>query len=120
MSVEERPHFEEAFRRLEETVQQLEAGGLSLDESIDRYEEATALAALCQELLDAAELRLRRLQEAAPEAPAASSSAGNGTQGLAARLETSPGSLVPCPHCSQPIPPESAICLYCGKTVAQR
>ncbi|MGQ9572166.1 MAG: exodeoxyribonuclease VII small subunit [Dehalococcoidia bacterium] len=56
--------FEEAFRRLEETVARLEEGGLPLEEALALYEEGMRLAQTCQELLDQAELRITRLQEA--------------------------------------------------------
>ena len=56
--------FEEAFRRLEETVARLEEGGLPLEEALALYEEGLRLAQGCQELLDQAELRITRLQEA--------------------------------------------------------
>ncbi|MGD0765656.1 MAG: exodeoxyribonuclease VII small subunit [Dehalococcoidia bacterium] len=55
--------FEELFRRLEETVTKLEEGGLTLEQSLALYEEGMQLARRCQELLDAAELRVRRLRE---------------------------------------------------------
>jgi exodeoxyribonuclease VII small subunit len=57
-------NFEEVFRRLEETVAKLEEGGLPLDEALSLYEEGMRLAQSCQELLDKAELRITRLQEA--------------------------------------------------------
>jgi exodeoxyribonuclease VII small subunit len=56
--------FEEIFRRLEETVARLEEGGLPLEEALALYEEGMRLAQSCQELLDQAELRVTRLQEA--------------------------------------------------------
>ncbi len=56
--------FEEAFRRLEEAVARLEEGGLPLEEALALYEEGMRLAQGCQELLDQAELRITRLQEA--------------------------------------------------------
>jgi exodeoxyribonuclease VII small subunit len=56
--------FEELFRRLEETVARLEEGGLPLEEALALYEEGMRLAQSCQELLDQAELRITRLQEA--------------------------------------------------------
>jgi len=54
--------FEEAYRRLEETVRRLEEGGLPLDESIELYEQGMELARYCEELLEKAELRVRKLQ----------------------------------------------------------
>lgn len=54
--------FEEAFTRLEKAVQALEAGGLTLEESVALFEEGMRLAKLCNERLDAAELRISRLR----------------------------------------------------------
>ena len=56
------PTFEEAFTRLEETVQALEAGSLTLTEATRLYEEGMRLARVCNELLSATELRITRLQ----------------------------------------------------------
>ena len=59
--------FEEAFCELEETVRRLEAGGLTLKESIALYERGQALAAHCSRHLDQAELRVRQLTAEAAE-----------------------------------------------------
>ena len=56
--------FEEAFRRLEETVQALERGGLTLEEALSLYEEGMRLIRHCTQQLDRAELRITRLQAA--------------------------------------------------------
>jgi exodeoxyribonuclease VII small subunit len=55
--------FESVYRELEETVRLLDAGGQTLDESIALYERGMQLARRCQELLDAAELRIVTLQQ---------------------------------------------------------
>ena len=55
--------FEEALEALEAAVARLEAGGLTLEESLAVYEQARALAAFCEEQLEAAELRVLRLTE---------------------------------------------------------
>lgn len=55
--------FEVLYQRLDETVQKLENGGLTLEESIALYEEGMELARRCQELLQEAELKVTRLQE---------------------------------------------------------
>lgn len=55
--------FEALYRLLEETVEKLERGNLTLEESISLYEEGMKLARRCQELLQNAELRVTRLQE---------------------------------------------------------
>ncbi|HEY7270680.1 MAG TPA: exodeoxyribonuclease VII small subunit [Dehalococcoidia bacterium] len=57
------PSFEELYKQLEETVNRLEQGGLSLDDSLASYESAVALAQQCQQLLEQAELRITRLRE---------------------------------------------------------
>ncbi len=56
--------FEEAFRRLEKTVDALEAGGLTLAQATSLFEEGMKLAQLCMERLDSAELKVTRLQTA--------------------------------------------------------
>ncbi len=53
--------FEEAFTELEEVVRKLEAGGLSLEESLALYERGQRLAAFCNRQLDGAELKVRQL-----------------------------------------------------------
>ena len=53
--------FEEAFAELEETVRQLEEGGLTLDQSLKLFERGQALAARCNVQLDEAELKVRQL-----------------------------------------------------------
>lgn len=53
--------FEEAFAELEETVRKLEAGGLTLEESLALYERGQALAAYCNRRLDEAELKVQQL-----------------------------------------------------------
>lgn len=62
--------FETAYARLSETAAQLEAGKLSLDESLALYEEGVALARHCEALLDKAELRVQQLTpDFTPPAP---------------------------------------------------
>ena len=56
--------FVEAFARLEQTVQSLEAGGLTLEEATRLFEEGMRLARMCNERLSAAELKVTRLQTA--------------------------------------------------------
>jgi exodeoxyribonuclease VII small subunit len=56
--------FEEAFAGLEEAVARLEAGGLTLEESLALFERGQALAAHCREQLDQAELKVKQI---APE-----------------------------------------------------
>lgn len=56
--------FEEAYERLEEVLSRLQMGNMTLDDSLAAYEEGMALAAHCQALLDAAELRVETLERA--------------------------------------------------------
>jgi exodeoxyribonuclease VII small subunit len=53
--------FEDAFQELEDLVRQLEDGDLSLDDSLALFERGQALAARCQSLLEAAELKVQAL-----------------------------------------------------------
>ncbi len=55
--------FETVYLRLEDTVARLEAGGLSLEETLSLYEEGMQLAGRCRQMLTDAELRVTRLQE---------------------------------------------------------
>ncbi len=63
MSQELNLSFEEAYARLEEIVARLEAGELSLDESLALYEEGQRIAQHCGALLDAAELRVEQVND---------------------------------------------------------
>ena len=56
------PSFEDAYRRLGETVQALESGSLSLDAATKLYEEGMHLVQLCSRLLGDAELKVTQLQ----------------------------------------------------------
>ena len=56
--------FEQALARLDETVQALESGGLTLAESTRLFEEGMKLARLCSEMLASAELRISRIRTA--------------------------------------------------------
>lgn len=53
--------YEEAVVRLEEIVQRLETGDISLEESLNLFEEGIGLAKYCSGKLDAAEGRLEIL-----------------------------------------------------------
>jgi len=51
-------NFEQAMKRLEEIVEQMETGDLPLEELIVRYEEGMKLVKVCQERLASAEQRI--------------------------------------------------------------
>jgi exodeoxyribonuclease VII small subunit len=56
--------FEQAYRELEETVQKLEAGNLSLADALSLYQRGVALAKHCGLQLDNAELSIQALAPA--------------------------------------------------------
>ncbi len=53
--------FEEALKRLTALVEQLESGELSLEQSLNLFEEGTRLSRASQAQLDAAEKRVEEL-----------------------------------------------------------
>ncbi len=53
--------FDAAFAELRQAIEELEAGGLALEESIARTERAVALQRHCERLLSEAELRVKQL-----------------------------------------------------------
>ena len=55
--------FEGALSRLETLVGELEGGELSLEDSLQTFEEGVRLVRLCSERLKSAELRIRQLEE---------------------------------------------------------
>lgn len=57
------PSFEDALKRLETIVEELESGELSLEDSIARYEEGMKLSRRLTQTLDEAEKRIERLVE---------------------------------------------------------
>ena len=57
--------FEEAFSSLEDIVKKMESGELSLDESLDAFEEAIKLVKFCNSELERAEQKVRILTEGA-------------------------------------------------------
>jgi exodeoxyribonuclease VII small subunit len=60
--------FEESFRRLQEVVQRLSEGNLTLGEALAAYEEGMSLAERCATMLDEAELRVKSVSERAMRA----------------------------------------------------
>lgn len=53
--------FEAALKRLEEVVGELESGRLSLEDSLQRFEEGMRLSKLCQQKLKGVELKIEKL-----------------------------------------------------------
>lgn len=63
-------NFEEALEELETLVAQMEGGDLSLDESLKAFERGVRLTRQCQQVLSAAELKVRTLSESGELEPA--------------------------------------------------
>lgn len=55
--------FERSLKRLEEIVEQLEDGNITLDEVMKMYEEGVSLSKQCLEQLSQAEVKLKRLSK---------------------------------------------------------
>jgi len=53
--------FEEAYRELQQVIEQLDDGGLGLEESVRLFERGSELVRVCQRIVDEAELRVTRL-----------------------------------------------------------
>jgi exodeoxyribonuclease VII small subunit len=69
-----RPSYEQARDELTELVKRLEAGGLTLEQSLQLWERGERLAAVCTEWLEGARARLaeamaRRSEGGDPDAP---------------------------------------------------
>ena len=56
--------FEEALAQLDETVDALESGSLTLAQSMAMYERGMKLARVCNEMLTSAELKITRIRTA--------------------------------------------------------
>jgi len=61
--MEEEISFEEALKRLEEIVDNLEKGQLSLDESLKKFEEGIKLSKLCNKKLVETQQKVEKLME---------------------------------------------------------
>lgn len=53
--------FEEALKKLERIVDELEKGGLSLDEALEKYEEGIRLSRACEKRLEVAKKKVEIL-----------------------------------------------------------
>ena len=61
--------FEQSLARLEQIVQAMESGKITLDESLALFQEGTVLIRNCEKLLDEAELRVSKVVAGADGAP---------------------------------------------------
>ncbi len=55
--------FEKALEKLEKIVEDLEAGNISLEDALKKYEEGVRLSAVCQKRLSAAEKKIEVLSK---------------------------------------------------------
>lgn len=73
MADEKTPSYEQAREELTEVVRKLEAGGLTLEQSIELWERGERLAAICEEWLQGARAKLAtamaQRQDAQPTGP---------------------------------------------------
>ena len=58
-----KPDFERSMTRLEQIVQSLEGGELSLEDSMKLYEEGMKLSAVCYKILNEAEQKIHDISE---------------------------------------------------------
>jgi exodeoxyribonuclease VII small subunit len=66
-----RPAYEQARDELTELVKRLEAGGLTLEQSLDLWERGEQLAAICEEWLEGARARLAKAMAQRGDGPRA-------------------------------------------------
>ena len=59
------PDFETALKELETIIERMESQDLSLEDMLKDYERGTALSAICQQSLEAAEIRVQKLTRSA-------------------------------------------------------
>jgi exodeoxyribonuclease VII small subunit len=78
-----RPSYEQARDELVDVVRRLEAGGVTLEESLRLWQRGEALAEICQSWLDGARRQLDRARPADDGAPAPADEARGRSAGSA-------------------------------------
>ena len=61
--------FEQNMQRLEQIVRAMERGDVSLDESLKLFQEGTELVRTCNQLLDDAQLQVKKIMTAPDGSP---------------------------------------------------
>lgn len=61
--------FEESMARLEQIVRAMERGDVALEESLKLFQEGTELVRSCQQLLDDAQLQVKKIMTAPDGSP---------------------------------------------------
>lgn len=56
-------NFEDALAELENIVRELESGQIKLDDAVKAYEKAVALKKICQRKLEAAGLKVEKIEQ---------------------------------------------------------
>ena len=67
---EQLPDFEKSLEELENLVEQLESGDLSLDDSLKQFKRGVELTRHCQEVLEKAQQTVEKLVDNADESSA--------------------------------------------------
>ncbi|WP_234568054.1 exodeoxyribonuclease VII small subunit [Rhodohalobacter sp. 614A] len=63
MSEKERPSFEEALVKLEAIVEKLSSQEITLEKSVELYEEGLRLSKICSETLENAALKIEQIDQ---------------------------------------------------------
>ena len=61
--------FEQSMQRLEQIVRAMERGDVALEESLKLFQEGTELVRNCNQLLDAAQLQVKKIMTAPDGSP---------------------------------------------------
>lgn len=64
MTKKEKPSFEEALEKLEAIVEKLGDESISLEKSVELYEEGLSLSKICTETLENATLKIEQIDQA--------------------------------------------------------
>ncbi|MEX0945227.1 MAG: exodeoxyribonuclease VII small subunit [Balneolaceae bacterium] len=64
MAKKERPSFEEALEKLEAIVETLSDQSITLEKSVELYEEGLSLSKICTETLENATLKIEQIDRA--------------------------------------------------------
>jgi len=63
MPKKERPSFEEALEKLESIVEKLSKEDITLEKSVELYEEGLKLSKICSEILEQASLKIEQIEK---------------------------------------------------------
>jgi exodeoxyribonuclease VII small subunit len=86
----ERPPYEQARDELTELVKRLEAGGLTLEQSLQLWERGEELAAICEDWLEGARARLATALAQHEQAHSDQAQQGQAQQGQAQQAPGAP------------------------------